>query len=70
MRKNIFHITFVAVAITGTVLVLGSNKAPTPSKSAPCKESTQECCKKSEGKNDDMIYESLSGQFFTSAIIP
>jgi hypothetical protein len=70
MRKNIYHITFVTVAVAGTLLVLGSTKTPTSSKSAPCKESIQECCKKPEGKNDNMIYESLSGQFFTSAIMP
>ena len=69
MRKNILRITFVTAAIAGTLLVLGSTKSTTPSNSAPCKESIQECCKKEGDKTENLMFESLSGQFFTSAIL-
>ncbi|HEX6191791.1 MAG TPA: hypothetical protein VFZ42_05475 [Chitinophagaceae bacterium] len=69
MRKNILRIAFVSAAIAGTLLVLGSTKSSTPSKSAPCAAPAQECCKKTDGKSENMMFESLSGQFFTSAVL-
>jgi hypothetical protein len=65
MRKNIIRGSFAAVAITGALLVLGSDDKPTPPQ--PCKESMEQCCKKKNngGGMDNMVRETLSGQFFT-----
>jgi hypothetical protein len=65
MRKNFIRIALLAMAIAGTFLVVGS--ARTSSSSTPCEESMDECCKKkSKAGNEDMIWENLSGQFFSS----
>jgi hypothetical protein len=66
MRKNIIRSIFIAVAITGAAfLVFGSGKTG-PSASTPCEESMEQCCqKKKGGGTDNMIRETLSGQFFT-----
>jgi hypothetical protein len=67
MRKNIIRLTLIAAFITGTLLVLGS--ARSSSKSGPCKESMEQCCKKKEksGSSDEnRNFESLSAQFFAS----
>jgi hypothetical protein len=64
MRKNIIRATFVVMAITGALLVLGSAKPV--SSASPCPESMEQCCKKkNKGGTDNMIRETLSGQFFT-----
>jgi hypothetical protein len=67
MRKNILRLTLIAACITGTLLVLGSAKPP--SKSGPCEESMEQCCKKKEktgGTEKTNNFESLSSQFFAS----
>ncbi|HEX5654144.1 MAG TPA: hypothetical protein VFX58_13780 [Chitinophagaceae bacterium] len=66
MRKNIIRSIFVAAAITGAFLVLGSSR-PDSNTNKPCKESMDQCCKKSKSGSDNMIWETLSGQFFTSS---
>jgi hypothetical protein len=66
MRKNIIRSIFVAVAITGAAfLVFGSGKT-SPSASSPCEESMEQCCKKQrQSSSDNMVRETLSGQFFS-----
>ncbi len=66
MRKNTIRITFVAVAMAGAFLALRSPDSKGPE--VPCEESMEQCCEKKEkGPNDNMIWETLSGQFFTSS---
>jgi hypothetical protein len=67
MRKQTIRITLVALAVAGTFLVVGSTRRS--SATAPCdEESMEQCCKKkSKGSNDNLIWETLSGQFFTSS---
>ncbi len=65
MRRNTTRIVLLATAITGVFLAAGFSK-PT-SKTPPCDESMEQCCKKKEKKGtDNMIWETLSGQFFTA----
>lgn len=67
MRKNIVRLTLITAAIAGTILVLGSGRPA--SKSTPCEESMEQCCKKKEksgGTDKNMQFESLSAQFFAS----
>ena len=63
MRKNIIKITLLAAAIAGTFLVLGMGKSASK---APCEEGLEQCCKKKNRDADANIWETGSGQFFTS----
>jgi hypothetical protein len=63
MRKNIVRITLIAMAIAGYFLVTSSRSMVTE----PCKESMEgDCCQKDTRGSDNMIWENLSGQFFSS----
>lgn len=71
MRKNTIRLTIAAATFAGSFLVLGSTK-PTVEKpqeqEVPCKESLDECCLKKleiKGGTDEMMRQTLSGQFFT-----
>lgn len=65
MRKNTLRISLVAVAIAAAFLAFGSWKSATKA-STPCKESLEECCQQKNKKGETMVWESLSGQFFSS----
>ena len=64
MRKNIIRLVFVALALTGALLVIGSTGRP--SQRIPCEESMDQCCEKKNRGTDNLILETLSGQFSTS----
>lgn len=66
MRKNTLRISLVAVAIAGAFLAFGSLKSA-PKATTPCKESLDECCQQKSKKGENMVWESLSGQFFSSS---
>jgi hypothetical protein len=65
MKKISLRIGFITAAIAGGLLVIGFSKSP--SKTIPCKESMEECCENKSKGTDQMIWESLTGQFFTSS---
>ena len=64
MRKNTIAIGILVLAVTGTLLAMVPQKKPAL-KDVPCQESMEECSKQPSKGVDNMIPETLSGQFFT-----
>jgi hypothetical protein len=63
--RNTIHLISLAVIVAGIFLVL---QAATPAKTQePCKESMDQCCKKKDGnESNNLIWETLPHQFFSS----
>jgi hypothetical protein len=66
MKKNTIRITVLVIAISGIFLAMAPHQQMPEQKEEPCNESMEQCCqKKNKGGTDNMIMETLSGQFFT-----
>jgi hypothetical protein len=66
MKKKPLFITALVIVISGIFLAMTPHKQKPEQKEEPCDESMEQCCqKKSKGGTDNMIMETLSGQFFT-----
>jgi hypothetical protein len=63
MRKNFLRISILAIAILVALLALGSWRSAS---NGPCEESMDQCCKKKNKGSETNIWESGTGQFFTS----
>jgi len=63
--RNAIHLISLAVIAAGIFVVL---RAATPGKNPePCKESMDQCCKKKDGdESNNLIWETLPHQFFSS----
>jgi hypothetical protein len=66
-RKYLLRAALILLLITGSYLVLWSSNRSQAAK-ANCTESMEECCKKEDSKtqSSEMIWETLSRQFFSS----
>jgi len=63
-KKNIFILT--ASLVLASAILLAFNTSSTKSKSIPCKEGMDKCCKKTEdAPTGGAVWESLSRQFIT-----
>jgi hypothetical protein len=64
-KRTFFRIAVLVVILAGSFILLRSSGKPQPS---GCKESMETCCKKrSKPSPGSMIWETLSGQFFSFA---
>lgn len=64
MKKRII----IPIVILSSLFLIGFISFRTgsrPDKSMPCKESMKDCCKKKNTGSDNLIWETLSRQFFS-----
>ncbi len=69
-NKTIIRVSLAGLtAVVCVAFFLTAFSSATTSETKPCKESMEECCKKSSdaGTATELDFETLSGKFFSSA---